>query len=796
MDTKYGFSHLHLHTQYSLLDSTIKISDLIETVKKLDMDSVAITDHGNLMGAIEFYKEAKKQDIKAIIGSEVYIAQTGRFDKSTKLHHHLVLLAENNTGYINLIKLVSIGYTEGYYNVPRIDNEVLRQHSEGLIGLSGCMGGEIPHYILRDELSTAIKAAMEYKTIFGAEAFYLELLETGLSGQKKVNDGLIHISKECNIPLVATNNCHYLKKEEHQVHAVLSCIQAGKTLDEIEIETDQLYLKSAHEMLDLFKDHPEAIQNTKKIADRCNVEIELGRKQLPHFQTPEKISHAAFLEKLAFEGLDMRFDTIISDRNISKYTKRLKHELEVINNKGFAAYFLVVWDYVKYAMEAGIPVGPGRGSSPGCLVAYLLGITDIDPVRYSLHFERFLNPDRDILPDFDIDFGYDQRDEVIEYITKKCGKNKVSKIITYVTFRARSVIRDVGRALNIPYDEVDKVVKLLSEFFDMSLERALELKPELNKIHEKNKIYQDLIRFSFTLEGLKRHTGVHTCGIVISPKALTQYIPLYCNTSGDQISQFTKDELEDIGLVKFDILGLKALTVLDNACKLINKNGDEIFDIKQILHDDPKVFELLTSGNTSGVFQFESCGIKDIIKKIKPDCFEDIIAAYALYRPGPLASGMTEDFWKRKHGLIASNYPHPKLEDILKVTYGIIVYQEQIMEAASRIAGLPFQQADILRRIMGKKKANQIEKQKEIFVEGARKNDISYEKANEIFDLLEYYSGYGFNKAHAAAYALISYRCAYLKCHYPMEYSAALISSEKDNPEKALRYLKEWKSMN
>ncbi|HPL82659.1 MAG TPA: DNA polymerase III subunit alpha, partial [Candidatus Omnitrophota bacterium] len=791
------FIHLHLHTQFSLLDGACKIPELLALAKQYNMDSLAITDHGNMFGAVDFYQEAQKAGIKPIIGCEFYIAPGSRQDKTSSsmenASYHLILLSRDEEGYRNLMKLVSLAYLEGFYYRPRIDKDALAEYSKGLIGLSACLKGEIPVMLKQKRFNDALKTADTYLNILGKNNFYLELQENSIPEQKIVNEGLIKISKEINIPLVATNDVHYLTRDKASAHEALLCIQTQTTLDDpnrMRFQADEFYFKSPKEMQSLFKDLPEAINNTVEIASRCNLELDFKEIHLPKYEPPVGETKEEFLEKLCKEGLKKRFDKITPE-----ITERLSHELKIIEKMGFVSYFLIVWDFIHYAKSQGIPVGPGRGSAAGSLVSYLLGITDLDPLKYGLLFERFLNPERMGLPDIDIDFCYERRQEVISYVTQKYGQENVAQIITFGTMQARAVLRDVGRVMGISYADVDRIAKMIPAELDMSLKKALESEPELNNLYRNDPQIHKLITTALSLEGLNRHASVHAAGVVIADKPLSNYSPLF-KTSDDQITTgFSMGILEKIGLLKVDFLGLRTLTVIDQALKIIKKTKGIDIDIVKLPLDDPKTYKLLTSAQTMGIFQIESSGMRDLLKKLEPEKFEDIIALLALYRPGPIGSGMLDDFIKRKHNLIPIKYEHPKLESILKETYGIMVYQEQIMQAASILAGFSLAQADILRKAMGKKIPEVMEKQRSNFIHGCVKNSIKESTAAKIFDLIEYFSGYGFNKSHSTAYALISYRTAYLKANYPVEFMTALLTSERDNTDKIVEYVNEAQRM-
>ncbi len=809
-----GFVHLHLHTQYSLLDGANRLDDLIKMAVEHKMPALAITDHGNMFGAIEFYQKAEKAGIKPIIGCEMYIARGDRKEQSggpSGAAYHLLLLTRNMEGYKNLMRLVSIGYTEGFYYKPRIDKEVLGQFSGGLIGLSACLKGEVPSKLMAGDRAGAIEAALFYRDLFGPDNFYLELQDNGMEEQKKVNELLIELGRELHIPLVATSDCHYLRREDSKAHEALLCIQTGKTMNDpsrMKFSTDEFYFKPPSEMHSAFEFYPEALSNTVRIAERCNLKLNFDEYHLPNYEVPEGYEKESYLRELARKGLDKRLLEIDEARKVSlateapvdpgPYRERLESELGIIESMGFAGYFLVVWDFINYAKSRGIPVGPGRGSAAGSLVAYALNITDINPLPYGLLFERFLNPERISMPDIDIDFCMDRRDEVISYVRDKYGPDHVSQIITFGTMLAKGVIRDVGRVLDIPYGEVDKVAKLVPDTLKITLDKSLEQEPRLKALIEEDSRIKELFETARVLEGLTRHASKHAAGVVISQEPLTTYTPLYKDANGDIVTQYAKDEIEKIGLVKFDFLGLRTLTVIDNAVKHINESippAEKPFELKTLPLDDPKSYEMLSTGDTLGIFQLESSGMRDIIMRLKPHCFDDLIALVALYRPGPLGSGMVDDFIKRKRGLVPIAYDLPQLEEILKETYGIILYQEQVMQAASRLAGFTMGQADALRKAMGKKKPEVMEKQKEHFIKGAVERGIPPKKAESVFDLMAKFAEYGFNKSHSAAYALITFQTAYLKAHYPVEFMAAVLSSEMDDTDKIVKYISECRNM-
>ncbi len=791
------FIHLHLHTQYSLLDGACRIPQLLERAKQYKMDSLAITDHGNMFGAIDFYMGAQKAGIKPIIGCEVYIAPGSRLDKASKgiedASYHLILLARDETGYQNLIKLVSIGYLEGFYYRPRIDKEVLSQYSKGLIGLTACLKGEIPSLLQQRRFNDALKTADDYLNIMGKDNLYLEIQENLIPEQKIVNEGLIKISKELNIPLIATNDVHYLSKEDARSHEVLLCIQTQAMLNDpnrLRFQTDEFYFKSPEEMKEIFKDIPDAISNTVEVARRCNLELDFSKIHLPRYEPPEGKTKEEYLRNLSEIGLKEKFP-----QASTAIKERLEHELKVIKDRGFVSYFLIVWDFIHYAKSSHIPVGPGRGSAAGSLVSFLLGITNINPLRYGLLFERFLNPDRLGLPDIDIDFCYERRNEVIDYVTNKYGKGNVAQIITFGTMQARAVVRDVGRVMGLAYADVDRIAKMIPPDPGLTLEDALESESELKSLYKTDPQITTLINTALKLEGLNRHASTHAAGVVIADKPLDNYMPLFETQDGQITTGYSMSVLEKIGLLKVDFLGLRTLTVIDQTQKIIKRTRGQEIDIDNILLDDSNTYKLLTSGKTIGIFQVESSGMRDLLRKLEPERFEDIIALLALYRPGPIDSGMLDDFIQRRHNRVPIKYNHPKLEGILKETFGIIVYQEQVMQIVSELAGFSLAQADLLRRAIGKKIPEVMEQQRKGFILGCIKNDISESVANRIFDLIEYFAGYGFNKSHSAAYALISYRTAYLKANFPVEFMCALLTSERDNTDKIVEYVNESSHM-
>jgi len=791
------FIHLHLHTQYSLLDGACRIADILAIASQYKMDSLAITDHGNMFGAVEFYLAAQKAGIKPIIGCETYVAPKSRLNKESVNNaenaYHLILLCENEIGYQNLMKLVSSAYLEGFYYKPRIDKEILSEYSEGLIALSACLKGEIPVLIKQNRINDAIKIADNYLNIMGKGNFFLEIQENLIPEQKKVNAGLIKIAKELNLGLVATNDVHYVRKEDAASHEALLCIQTQTTLDDpnrMRLQTEEFYFKSPQEMIKLFEETPAAINNTLEISARCNLELIFGKVHLPKYELPVGRTKEEYLSELCELGLKTR--NLEATQEIKQ---RLEHELKTIRDMGFISYFLIVWDFINYAKNNSIPVGPGRGSAAGSLVSYLLGITDINPLQYGLLFERFLNPERIGLPDIDIDFCYERRAEVINYVTKKYGQENVAQIITFGTMQARAVVRDVGRVMGLSYADVDRIAKMIPSDPGITLKDALTNEPEMKNLYKNDPSIKKLMDIGLNLEGLNRHASMHAAGVVITDKPLNTYMPLF-KTQDDQITTgYSMSLLEKIGLLKMDFLGLRTLTVIDQAVKLIKETRSIEVNFEKINLSDPETYKLLTSSQTIGIFQLESSGMRDLLRKLEPEKFEDLIALLALYRPGPIGSGMLDDFIARKHNRVPIKYDHKKLEPILKQTYGIMVYQEQIMQVASALGGFSLAQADLLRRAMSKKIPEVMEKQRKDFLSGCLKNGISSSMANKIFDLIEYFSGYGFNKSHSAAYALISYRTAYLKANYPVEFMAALLTSERDNTDKVVEYVNECSRM-
>jgi len=800
-----GFVHLHVHTQFSLLDGAIRLDRLLDKCREYGMEAVAITDHGAMFGALEFYVKARKAGIKPIIGCEFYIAPESRTDKSAKsagaAAFHLMLLAMDQTGYRNLMKLASIAQLEGFHYKPRIDMEALAAHSEGLIAMTACLHGLVPSLLVRGDLARARQAALRLHELFPGR-LYLEMQENKIPEQQTVNQGLKKLAAELNLPLIATNDCHYLNREEAQAHEVLLCIQTGKTMadsNRFRFSTDELYFKSPAEMKKAFSHCPEALAETVKIAERCNLELDLSSHHFPDFPLPAGETLASVFSRAARRGLEKRLREIrqrdgLTPEQEEVYRQRLEHEIDVIIKMGFPGYFLIVADFINWAKDRDIPVGPGRGSGAGSLVAYALRITDIDPLPYGLIFERFLNIERKSMPDFDVDFCQERRGEVIEYVQQKYGGSEhVAQIVTYGSMKARAVIRDVGRALGMSYGDVDRIAKLIPEELGITLDKAIEKEPRLQDLMKREPAVAELLTAARTLEGLNRHTSIHAAGVVISPKPMVEYLPLCRGPKGEVLTQYDMKYTEMTGLIKFDFLGLKTLTVIDRALKLIKADLGQKIDIAAIPMDDPKTYDLLCKGDALGVFQLESSGMRSLLMKMKPEVFSDLIALVALYRPGPLESGMVDDFVNTKHGRMVAKYPLPQLEPILEETYGVIVYQEQVMKIANILAGYSLGDADNLRRAMGKKIAAVMEAEKGKFLAGCEKNRIDPKKAEYIFDLMAKFAGYGFNKSHSAAYALVAYQTAWLKAHYPAQFMAALLSCDMGNTDKVVRYINECK---
>ncbi len=791
------FVHLHCHTQYSLLDAASKVGNLIRRAVELKFPALAMTDHGNLFGAIEFYSQAMKQGIKPILGMEAYIAPGSRFDKQAhgikEASFHITLLARNEIGYKNLMKLTSAGYLEGFYYRPRIDKEILKKHSEGLLALSGCLKGEVPYCLRNGQSEDAKRAIGEFVEIFGRDSFFFEIMDQGLEPQKKLTQEYLKLSKEFNIKLVATNDAHYIYQQDAKAHDALICIGTGSTLEEpnrLRYQGDGFYLRSAEEMKELFREIPEAIKTTLEIAERCNLELDFTKTHLPHFDPPPGKNHQEYLEELCRAGLNKVFEGAIP----SDYIPRLRYEIDLIHKMGYAGYFLVVWDFIRYAKENKIPVGPGRGSAAGSLVAYALGITKIDPIKHGLIFERFLNPDRVSMPDIDIDFCYERRDEVIDYVRRKYGMENVAQIITFGTMAAKAVVRDVGRVMGLSYPEVDRLAKLIPLELNITIEEALQREPKLKELATTDPRIGQLIETSKALEGLSRHASTHAAGVVISDAPLTEYVPLF--KADEMVStQYSMKDLEKIGLLKMDFLGLKTLTMIDQTMKIVKRTQGIQIEIDHIPFDDRTTYDILGRAESAGVFQLESSGMRDLLKKMKPTHFDHLVALLALYRPGPLGSGMVDDFIRRMHNPSLIKYDHPALEPILKETYGVILYQEQVMKIVSELAGFTLAKADSLRRAIGKKIPEIMDREKKAFVDGAMKKGVRETVAERIWNLIDYFSGYGFNKSHSTAYAFISYQTAYLKAHYPIEFMTALLTSEMGNTNKVVLYIEECKKM-
>jgi DNA polymerase-3 subunit alpha len=814
-DKTPGFVHLHNHTTYSLLDGAQRLEEMLTHAAADGQSSIAITDHGNLFGVLEFAREARKASIRPIIGIEAYVAPGSRHDKGTtqaggarqKPYHHLILLAESYVGYKNLIKLSTAGFLEGFYYRPRIDKELLREHNEGIVCLSACLAGEVPTLLRSDRYDDARAVAAEFRDLFGPGRYWLEMQDHGIEEQQIVNEGSVRLAKELGIGVVASNDCHYLLPSDHFAHDVLVCIQTAKTVhshDRIRY-SPQHYLKSRAEMAKLFAWAPDAVENTAAVAERCNFTFEKQPSQLPNFPVPEGYDLEGYFEKVARDGFEGRMPRWRAESDagrlrhaIEHYRDRLSREIKMIREMGFAGYFLIVWDFIRFSREQGIPVGPGRGSAAGSLVAYCMQITDIDPMQFDLLFERFLNPERISMPDIDIDFCFRKRERVIDYVTGKYGRANVAQIITFGTMAARAVIRDAGRGLDIPYAEVDKIAKLIPQQpgQDITIAKALEEVPALKQAYVSDERVKQLIDVGQRLEGLVRHASTHAAGVVIAPKPIVEFAPLYRGTDDAITTQFAMSDIEEIGLLKMDFLGLKTLTLIDDALASIDAVTGGRPDMDALLLDDPAVYDLFCKARTAGVFQFESEGMRNILRRLKPDRFEDLVAINALYRPGPIGGGLIDDFIKRRHGKIKVEYPHPLLEAILKETYGVIVYQEQVMQIASAMAGYSLGEADILRRAMGKKKKEAMAAEREKFVERATSQGVKAKDSGKVFDQMEFFAGYGFNKSHSAAYALVAYRTAWLKAHFPVHFMAALLTTEKGNTDKLVQYVNECKEMN
>jgi DNA polymerase-3 subunit alpha len=802
-----NFVHLHLHTDYSLLDGACEIGELTTEAARCGMPAVAVTDHGNLFAAANFYHQATTRGVKPIIGCEVYVAPDSHKNRGSdaKRSNHLVLLCENEEGYRNLVQLVSTGFLDGFYYKPRVDHELLAQHSKGVIALSACLRGEVADAILADKYDQARANAYRLRDIFGKGNFFLEVQDQGLEIEIGVNRELVKLSRETGIPLVATNDCHYLTRADSHAHEVLLCIQTGKTMSNgqrMKFATDQFYFKTAEEMAQVFRDLPDALERTVAIAERCNVKIRRVSNPFPEFKVPEGYTADSYFEKVVREGFESRLPQLerLAKENllrhlISEYERRLTAEIEMIKKMRFAGYFLIVWDFIHYARAQGVPVGPGRGSAAGSLVGYSLRITDVDPLQYDLLFERFLNPERISMPDIDIDFCMRRRGEVIDYVRQKYGEKNVAQIITFGTMAAKAVLKDAGRALDMPYGEVDKIAKLIPTQLNIELEEALKQSPQLESLRQSDERVKELVEVALRLEGLARHASTHAAGVIISPQPLTEIVPLYKSNKDEITTQYDMNALERIGLLKMDFLGLTTLTVLNDAVRLIEENRGISIDISALPLDDEATYRFFARGDTTGIFQFESDGMRDILRRYRPARLDDLIALNALYRPGPIQGGMIDDFIAHKHGKKKVRYDLPELEEILAETWGVILYQEQVMQIANRLAGFSLGDADILRRAMGKKKPEEMAAQREKFLAGCNVRNVPVGKAEHIFDLLAKFAEYGFNKSHSSAYALLAYRTAWLKAHYPVEFMASLLTSEIGNRDKLIRYSKECREM-
>jgi DNA polymerase-3 subunit alpha len=798
------FVHLHLHTEYSLLDGACRIEELLDQAVALGMPALGVTEHGNLFSAVVFHDAACARGIKPILGCEVYVAPGSRFDKggaAGEAANHLVLLAENETGFRNLIRLVSAGYTDGFYYKPRIDKDLLAAHAQGLIALSSCLKGEVATELRGPQPRRAVAAAATFRDILGPGNFFLEMQFQGIEDQRVVNTGLLPIAADLGLPLVCTNDVHYLRQDDHKPHDILLCIGTGKSVHDehrLRYHGDQFFLKSAAEMAQVFGDCPQALANTLQIAERCNVTIPTGQSHLPKFEVPEGLTLDDYFEQVVRQGFEQRRARLRALEEegrlrhaVAEYESRLAYEIAMIKQMEYPGYFLIVWDFIRYAREQGIPVGPGRGSAAGSLVAWSLRITDVDPLHYDLLFERFLNPERVTLPDIDVDFCERRRGEVIEYVTRKYGRENVSQIITFGTMKAKAVVRDVGRAMDVPYAEVDRIAKQIPAALDMTLEKAMAENPVLRQMREQDPRVRDVLDMGRRLEGLSRNAGVHAAGVVIAPGPITDYAPLFKSNRDEITTQWAMKEVDRVGLLKMDFLGLSTLTLIQDALAEIRRTEGIALDIDAIPLDDPGVYQLFADGQTYGIFQFESAGMREILRKARPQRLDDLIALNALYRPGPLKSGMVDDFIARKAGRSAVTYELPELEPILSDTYGVIAYQEQVMRIASVLAGFSLGQSDVLRKAMGKKDPKVMAKQREAFMAGAARRGISGKKAAKIFDLMEYFAGYGFNKSHSTAYACLAYQTAYLKANYPRHFAAALLTIEAANTDKLALYIGE-----
>ncbi|HEX5424620.1 MAG TPA: DNA polymerase III subunit alpha, partial [Candidatus Acidoferrales bacterium] len=802
-----NFVHLHLHTDYSLLDGACELGELTAEAARRGMPAVAVTDHGNLFAAANFFHKANTHGVKPVIGCEVYVAPDNHKNRGSDAErsNHLVLLCENDEGYKNLIQLVSTGFLDGFYYKPRVDHELLAKHSKGLIALSACLRGEVTEAILNEKYDRARENAYRLRDIFGKGNFFIEIQDQGLEVEARVNRDLVKLSRETGIPLVATNDCHYLTRADSHAQEVLLCIQTGKTMSDtqrMKFATDQFYFKTAEEMAQVFGELPDALERTVAIAERCNVKISRVNDPFPKFEVPDGHSTDSYFEKVVREGFVARVPQLerLAKENllrhpVSEYETRLTAEIEMIKKMHFAGYFLIVWDFIHYARAQGVPVGPGRGSAAGSLVSYALRITDVDPLQYDLLFERFLNPERISMPDIDIDFCMRRRGEVIDYVRQKYGEKSVAQIITFGTMAAKAVLKDAGRALDMPYGEADKIAKLVPNQLNIELEEALKQSPQLDSLRKTDERVKELVEVALRLEGLARHASTHAAGVVISPRPLTEIVPLYKSNKDEITTQYDMNALERIGLLKMDFLGLTTLTVVTDAVRMIKMNRDVDVDLSTLSLDDPEVYALFSRGDTTGIFQFESHGMRDILKRYQPTRLEDLTALNALYRPGPIQGGMIDDFIARKHGKKKVRYDLPELSGILSETWGVILYQEQVMQIANRLAGFSLGDADILRRAMGKKKVEEMAAQREKFLTGCQAHKVPKDKAERIFDLMAEFAGYGFNKSHSCAYALLAYETAWLKVHYPVEFMAAMLTSETGNTEKVVKYINEARGM-
>ncbi len=803
------FVHLHLHTEFSLLDGACRIGEMLDRAVELKMPAVAVTEHGNMFSAVTFHDQARKRGINPILGCEVYVAPGDRTEKSGvpgETANHLVLLAENDEGYHNLIKLVSSGYTEGFYYKPRIDKALLAKHARGLIGLSSCLKGEVATGIRTDHIKRAVEAAATYRDVLGAGNFFLEMQDQGVPDQAKVNAGLQPIARDLGLPLVCTNDVHYLRQTDQHPHDVLLCIGTGKSVSDakrLKYHGDQFFLKTAEEMWGVFGDYPDALRNTMLIAERCNVKLKSGEAHLPNFDVPPGFDVESYFEHIVRQGFAERTPRwmAMQDRGelrhtLAKYEERLAFEIDIIKKMRYPGYFLITWDFIRYAREKHIPVGPGRGSAAGSLVAYCMRITDVDPLHFDLYFERFLNPERVSLPDIDIDFCERRRGEVITYVTEKYGRENVAQIITFGTMKAKAAIRDVGRVMEMPMSEVDRIAKLVPNQLDMTLDMALKESPGLADLEKKDERVRELLKVARRLEGMTRHASVHAAGVVIAPRPLTEFVPLYRSPKDEGVvTQWAMKEIERVGLLKMDFLGLSTLTLLDDAVTHIRETTGDVIDLDQLPIDDEKAYALFQAGQTHGVFQFESSGMRDVLRKARPAVFEDLIALNALYRPGPLRGGVVDDYINRKHGRVEIKYEVARMEPVLKETYGVIAYQEQVMRLASELAGFTLGEADELRRAMGKKDAAKMQAQRQRFMEGCKEREIPEKKATKVFEFIEFFAGYGFNKSHSTTYALLAYQTAYLKANYPRHFMAALLTIEAQSSDKISLYLTECRDL-